>query len=128
MDLAAHLDMRLGPDSFQGAQILVAGDFVGFAQIGAASYPEVGSGPGDGAIMRMYVLAEWQSQGVGSLLMKTALHELGDHLRVFLDVWAKNAGAIRFYERFGFRVVGERRLMLASGPAEDPDLIMVRDL
>lgn len=46
---------------------------------------------------------------------------------VFLDVWDQNHGARRFYERFGFVVIGARAFTLDSGAETTPDLIMVRD-
>ena len=45
---------------------------------------------------------------------------------IYLDVWERNQGARRFYERYGFTVIGAHRLELASGAAGDPDLVMVR--
>jgi len=126
-DLQALLEQNLGPDSFRGKRILIAGDFLGFAEIGPAYYPEVDAKHEDGAIVRMYVESNHQSKGLGSQLMEASLADLKNCPRVFLDVWSRNDGAIRFYERFGFTTIGERRLQLASGPAEDPDLIMVRE-
>lgn len=128
-DLAAVLSESLSERAFvrmmELDRVLVAGEFEGFVQFGAADYPEVASGSEDGAIRRIYV--EVPGQGLGSDLLTAALAEMRQCERVFLDVWVRNLGAIRFYERFGFTVVGERRLMLASGPAEDPDLILVRE-
>jgi ribosomal protein S18 acetylase RimI-like enzyme len=126
-DLQAHLEQNLGPNSFRGKRILIAGDFLGFAEIGPANYPEVDAKDEDGAIVRMYVDSNNQSKGLGSQLMEAALAEMKDCPRVFLDVWCRNEGAIRLYERFGFTTIGEKRLQLPSGPAEDPDLIMARE-
>lgn len=132
-ELAAHLNDNLSEAAFGQmlliSRVLVAeegGKMIGFVQIGTANYPEVGTGPEDGAVHRMYVSREFQNLGLGRELIERGLQELSNG-RVFLDVWEKNLGAIRFYERVGFRVVGERRFVFPSGALGDLDLIMMRD-
>ena len=46
--------------------------------------------------------------------------------RIFLDVWEHNPGARRFYERYGFVVIGDRSYAVASGAETSLDLIMVQ--
>lgn len=43
-----------------------------------------------------------------------------------LDVWERNEAAQSCYQKFGFRVVGARPFIFASGRKGDDDLIMVR--
>ncbi|MGV9267898.1 GNAT family N-acetyltransferase [Kitasatospora sp. NPDC003701] len=57
----------------------------------------------------MYLLAQAQGQGVGGRLMGDFLSWAQD-APVRLWVTEYNAGAIRFYERYGFRTTGEREL------------------
>ena len=45
---------------------------------------------------------------------------------LFLQVWERNEGAIRFYERAGFKIAGRTKFTVASGIAQDDDFIMVR--
>lgn len=131
-DLSNHLKTRLGVEIFREAlredTILVADDWIGFVQIGPMRAEDVDHGPTDLELRRLYVLADHRDRGVGSHLMEAVLGQTGEAPRIYLDVWEKNHGAIRFYEKFGFKRIGERRLMLASGPAEDADVIMVLKL
>jgi len=61
-----------------------------------------------GVICKMYVLPEYQNRGVGTKLMedleikakKLKLKKL--HL---LAIWSNNQKIIKFYEKFGFKVV-----------------------
>lgn len=128
-DLEHHLETQLGVDSFREAlredTVLIAGDWIGFVQFGPMRATDIDHGPADLELRRLYVLADHRGRGTGGLLMEAALDQMDAAPRVFLDVWEKNLGAIRFYERFGFKAIGERRLVLASGPAEDSDLIFV---
>ena len=73
----------------------------------------------DTYIARLFVEPVLHDSGIGSELLKWAISEHGaDHL------WAleKNVAAIRFYERHGFRLTGERK------PEEDTSeyLVMLR--
>lgn len=70
---------------------------------------------------------DFRRQGVGTALMEESLTELrGKGCKFFyLEVRASNAGAKRFYERFGFKVVGLRKNYYVS-PIEDAALMMLR--
>ncbi len=52
--------------------------------------------------------------------------QLQQATRIFLDVWEHNHGARRFYERYGFGVIGQRAFVVESGAATSYDLIMLR--
>jgi putative acetyltransferase len=56
----------------------------------------------DGWLDHLYVHPSHQSRGIGSKLLKKAMAD-----STSLSLWAfqRNVGAIRFYERFGFRIV-----------------------
>lgn len=58
--------------------------------------------------------------GIGKALMNTVMNESLKRYasRVVLEVRKSNAGAIRFYEAFGFRVLGDRKDYY-SNPIED---------
>ena len=60
-------------------------------------------------IHRLYLLPRFQSGGRGARLMKAAMTwlERDRPRRVWLGVFSGNTGAQRFYERLGFRKVGE---------------------
>ena len=45
---------------------------------------------------------------------------------ITLDVWEHNHGAQRFYQRYGFEVIGARAFEVESGEETSLDLIMAR--
>lgn len=57
-------------------------------------------------IAELYVDSFFQSGGIGGALMEFAVQRLGARE---LSVLEKNPNAIKFYERHGFRLTGERR-------------------
>jgi len=60
-----------------------------------------------GSIGAFYVRPQYRGQGVGDALMKAALEEAAKRVEhVTLTVTASNEGAIRLYERNGFKTVG----------------------
>jgi ribosomal protein S18 acetylase RimI-like enzyme len=75
-----------------------AGRVVGFA------------GFGDGSLRHLWVHRAHQNRGVGTALLKVAMHRCPDGLQLW--VYQKNLGARRLYERNGFELAeltsGER--------------------
>lgn len=135
-DLAAHLEKYLSPGSFarilEEDVVLVAeraGRLVGFVQFGDVHLDVAGASGDDQELRRLYVQTDLQNQGIGSLLLQAALDHprLKRAGRIFLDVWEHNHGARRFYERYGFRVIGAQHFQVESGAETSLDLIMVRD-
>lgn len=61
----------------------------------------------DGAIRKLFVEPVLQSGGIGAQLLDYAVEHMGAH-----TLWAleKNTRAIRFYQRHGFHLTGEKRL------------------
>ncbi len=57
-------------------------------------------------------------RGIGKGLLSYALKEAGRDVSVFLEVRAKNSGAIAFYQDFGFSVIGMRKNYYKN-PADD---------
>jgi GNAT superfamily N-acetyltransferase len=57
---------------------------------------------------RLYVLPEEQGTGVGRRLLQVTLGRFPGAARVWLEVAPRNAAAIAFYERQGFRAEGPR--------------------
>ena len=75
-------------------------------------------------IERIYVLAAYQGIGIGQLLMNK-IFELTRKMNksnLWLGVWNQNFGAIRFYERNGFKQFSEHSFML--GKDEQTDILM----
>jgi diamine N-acetyltransferase len=134
-DLDAHLRKHLSVESIGRMVVddvvLVAeidGRMVGYVQVGKARFEQDARLYGEYELRRLYVDGEMQNKGIGAGLMGAAIDtaERAGARRIFLDVWERNAGARRFYERFGFEVVGMRAFVVESGAETDPDLIMVR--
>jgi len=79
-------------------------------------------------IARLYATREAMGTGVGTALMHAAFAEaaaLGAGA-VWLGVWERNARAIAFYTRHGFRDVGVQHFQL--GADRQCDRVMRRDL
>ena len=133
-DLEHHLTQRLSDAYFAAALrddtflLAVEPELVGFAQIGPAQV--AGAEPGDEQLRRLYVHPDRQNTGVGSKLLNAALAHprLKSARRLYLDVWEKNEGARRLYERFGFVVVGTVPFVTSSGIVTGHDLLMLRRL
>jgi ribosomal protein S18 acetylase RimI-like enzyme len=130
-DLAHHLTHRLSDHYFRDAatrdRFLIAsvdGQMAGYVQFG----------PGDGKsadsphrhIVRLYVHPDRQGQGIGSALLNAALADesMASANAIYLDVWDRNEGACRLYERFGFEVVGAHNFMTPSGIVLGHELVM----
>ena len=64
-------------------------------------------GAGVGSIQNLGVIPEHRNRRLGTFLLFKSLAAFQDHglLRAQLEVTARNAGAIRLYERMGFRKV-----------------------
>ncbi len=88
--------------------------------------PELGSG--DVEVKRVYLLHRFQGGGLGRRLMQAAEdHARGcGRRRLLLGVYARNADAIGFYQRLGYRPVGTRTFLV--GHHRYDDLILGRDL
>ena len=61
----------------------------------------------DGEVKKLFVEPVLQGQGIGARLLEYAVEHMGAQ-----TLWAleQNAGAIRFYQRHGFRLTDERQL------------------
>lgn len=79
-------------------------------------------------LSRLYVHQRFLGEGVGPALMDESLRlakELG-HDVIWLGVWEFNPRAQRFYEKYGFSVVGKHVFLLGSDP--QTDLLMQREI
>lgn len=136
-DLVAHLDKHLTPETFAHYLaediVLLAeenGALIGYIQFGAIHDLAFSQDIDAQELRRLYVHPTFQNQGVGTQLMEAALAHprLREAPQIYLDVWDRNHGALRFYQRHGFEVIGTRAFEVESGAETTPDLIMVRRL
>jgi ribosomal protein S18 acetylase RimI-like enzyme len=77
---------------------------------------------------RIYVLKDYQGEGVGQNLLDKCLAfaQLRKYPVMWLGVWEKNLKAVKFYQRQGFVVFGSNKFKL--GEEEQNDLLMKKDL
>jgi [ribosomal protein S18]-alanine N-acetyltransferase len=81
----------------------------------------------EGHILNLAVHPDFRREGVATILMTGAIHELRgkgcDYL--YLEVRVSNSAAKKFYERFGFGVAGIRKAYYTY-PKEDALIMMGR--
>ncbi len=67
-------------------------------------------------IERIYLLASYQGRGIGQLMMDKAIAVARQMRkeRIWLGVWGKNYGAVRFYQRNGFKKFAEHDFYLGK--------------
>ncbi|HEX6925158.1 MAG TPA: GNAT family N-acetyltransferase [Longimicrobiaceae bacterium] len=101
---------------------------VGYAKLRSGEAPPCVTDPDLIELQRIYVDRSAQGHGVGAALMRASL----DMARtigcgtVWLGVWEHNTRAISFYERWGFKTVGDQTFLMGADPQRD--LVMTRAL
>jgi [ribosomal protein S18]-alanine N-acetyltransferase len=72
-----------------------------------------------GYIQSVCIAPEWRDQGIGSQLMSFAERRIFSEIpNVFICVSSFNKGALQFYERLGYKVIGELKDYIVSGHSE----------
>ena len=101
-------------------------DVAGYAQVRRAAGPACVTARRPAELARLYVDRAWHGRGVANALMDACLAqaEAWECDGVWLGVWERNARAIAFYERRGFRRVGTQTFLL--GRDVQTDLVMER--
>lgn len=104
------------------------GRLVGFAQIKFHSTKQCVAAQRPSELYRIYVIGECQGQGLAQQLMHEVIELVHQNSsdRLWLGVWEHNPKAIRFYQKYGFQVVGEHRFQLGNDAQRD--LIMALNL
>ncbi|MFC4353766.1 GNAT family N-acetyltransferase [Chryseomicrobium palamuruense] len=79
-------------------------------------------------IERIYVLQAFQKHGLGKQLYLKALEraEVHEKGRIWLGVWENNHNALAFYQKMGFKRIGQHSFFM--GDDEQIDYIMVKTL
>ena len=109
-----------------------AGAPVGYARLVTDRPHAAVSGTRVAELARIYADQSVLGQGVGAALMRACLDAAaGDgaasgHDAIWLGVFERNPRAIRFYERWGFRTVGETTFTV--GTDVQRDVVMARRL
>ena len=132
-DLAAYLAEAYGP-ALQLAQLqdprttgLLAemqGQLVGYALLAtdsALGLPPNNTTTRQLEIKQLYVAEDWIGTGLGKALMRRCLEiaQAAGVSAVVLGVWEHNERAKAFYQRFGFREVGEVPFQLGQDVQRD---------
>ncbi|GAB2950137.1 N-acetyltransferase [Hymenobacter coalescens] len=91
---------------------LMQQQLVGYAKltVGSGLGAEAGADPRTRAeLQRLYVQQDWQGTGLGAALLRRCLDEARQRgcRSLVLSVWDKNAKALEFYRRKGFKQIGE---------------------
>lgn len=103
------------------------GRAIGYVQAAAqCALPHADVRQGEGEVKRLYLRHDAQNAGVGRALMDAAMAWL---LRegpqtLWVSVYSENAGAQRFYQRYGFAFAGEYHFIV--GDQHDREFIYRR--
>ena len=134
-DLAAFLEQftldawrtELGDTAYAFEVAEYETQIVGYAKLGPLKIPV----ETDGAailLSQLYVAPDHLGAGIGAVLMDRAIAEARGRGNdaLYLTVFIDNDRARRFYERYGFEVVGRYQFMVGS--QADEDVIMRKAL
>lgn len=101
---------------------------VAYAQVRLSDAPQCVDSAAPAELWRFYVDQPWHGRGLAPRLM-AAVHDAAAELggrTLWLGVWERNHRAIAFYEKCGFRDVGEHDFWV--GGDRQTDRIMVTDM
>jgi GNAT superfamily N-acetyltransferase len=134
-DLAAYLASEYGVRQ-QTAELLdpdvitlvaeSGGAWAAFAQVRRIPAPPCVTGESPVELRRFFVDRPWQGRGLAAPFMaaaQDAARELGGRT-LWLSVWDKNPRAIAFYEKCGFRNMGEKDYWVGSDCQRDFVLVI----
>lgn len=98
----------------------------GFIMVARCKLPVESLEAGAAEVHHLYVYKKHHNLRLGSRLMDVALDWLASRGRapLYVGVWSENLGALRLYQRYGFRQFGEYRFEV--GNTLDRDLILKR--
>ena len=101
---------------------------VGYTKLRAVKSPECIPDSNPLELERIYVDQQCIGKGVGAALMKRSMEEghNAGFKTIWLGVWKKNDQAVRFYKKWGFTIVGEKKFVI--GTDVQYDYVMMCDL
>jgi GNAT superfamily N-acetyltransferase len=97
------------------------GQLVAYAQLFAASVDPSVPAQAPVELRRFYLARTLHGSAVARLLMAEVVEvaTAAKHDVLWLGVWERNPRAIRFYEKCGFRAVGDHIFLMGSDPQRD---------
>jgi diamine N-acetyltransferase len=103
-------------------------ELIGYAHLVRQSPPPGVTGPAPVELKRLYVEHAWHGQGAAQRLMDAVLEGARSWGAgtLWLGVWERNPRAVAFYEKYGFRRVGEHTFML--GDEAQTDWLLARPI
>lgn len=104
------------------------GDWAGFTLLHADARADCVEASRPVEIVRFYVRGRWHGRGAARRLMDSACAFAAErgHDAVWLQVWAENARARRFYEKCGLRAVGTKPFLF--GDVWEDDIVYMKPL
>ncbi len=73
--------------------------------------------PSPSEVRKLYVGPRFHGHGIADALMRAMLAEANNP--VWLGVFSENPRAIRFYERWGFKIIGTQTFLVGDDPQDD---------
>jgi diamine N-acetyltransferase len=100
---------------------------VGYVMLVPPEHPELQE-TGDWELKRIYLLGPWQGGGNGRALLEQAFEVAATRAaqRLILAVYESNGRAMAFYEKAGFKHIGETVFMVGDTPFRD--MVYARDM
>jgi GNAT superfamily N-acetyltransferase len=107
----------------------IAGEPVGYATLRRGSHSPCVSARSPAEVQRIYADLPWHGRGVGAALMQACIEEAraSGCDAVWLGVWERNPRGIAFYEKWGFRRVGEQRFLVGTDSQRDHVMALTLD-
>lgn len=107
---------------------LVDGEVAGYLKLNGDGAQSDIHDPESLEVERIYIAKAYHGQSIGKAFLDRAMEVAGrlGKKYVWLGVWEENHRALRFYERYGFRIIGKHSFFL--GDDEQTDFIMRKDL
>jgi len=89
---------------------------VGYIVLTTPDLPLADLVPGDIELKRIYLLSRFHGKGIGRRLVDEARRyaATNERRRLLLGVYEGNTAAIAFYEKYGFRQIGERTFKVGA--------------
>ena len=101
---------------------------VGYAKLAMTETPEMVPADYPMELVRLYLDHRYYGRGIGEKLLSEICSRVVEagHRGLWLRVWQKNEGAIRFYRRHGFEIVGSQPYFIGKTP--NPVVLMCAEL
>lgn len=106
----------------------VDGNLAGYLKLNVEQAQTENIAPDALEVERIYIRKDYKHQGLGTLLINHAekIAKDANKNKIWLGVWEHNEPAKHFYQKLGFKQIGEHNFQLGS--ESQRDLIMLKSL